>query len=370
MAGLKKGNRPKISLIKVAISDNRFGINYTVYDLQLIAERMKLSMLLPPKYDERKWTLASQVGVKYVVTKAMPALSGKPAPYDFKALKSLNSDFAAAGFQLYGLEGDQFDMSPIKLGLSNRDEWIEKYCKMVENMGQLEIQLLCYNFMASVGWYRTRIDILERGGALTSEFDFDAVKNELLPEEKRITEEKLWNNLWYFLDAVIPVAEKYGIRMALHPDDPPISPFMGVGRILTSSNAFDKVLKRYPSASNGITFCQATFKIMGEDLKEISSRWLKDKRMFFLHLRDVDGDKYKFRETFHDNGTTPMSEMLKHYYDHGFDGPIRPDHAPAMFGETQSNFSGGLSSGYEITGKIFAIGHIRGVCSSHCIPLE
>lgn len=331
---------------------------------------MKLSMLLPPGFDERKWTLARQVGVKYVITKAMSSLSGRPAPYHFEALKSIKEDFGGAGFHLYGLEGDQFDMSSIKLGLSNRDEVIEKYCKMLENMGRLDIRLLCYNFMASVGWYRTRIDVPERGGALTSEFDYNVVKSELLPEDQRISEEKLWDNLHYFLDAVLPVAEKYKILMALHPDDPPVSPFMGVARILTSSAAFDKILKRYPGTSNGITFCQATFKMMGEDLKEISARWLKDKRIFFIHLRDVEGDKFKFRETFHDNGPTPMAEMLKHYFDNGFDGAIRPDHAPAMYGETQNYFAGGISAGYEMTGKLFATGCIKGACSSYGIPLD
>lgn len=331
---------------------------------------MKLSMLLPPKYDERKWTLARQVGVKYAITKAKPSLSGKPAPYDFEALKSIQNDFAEAGFQLYGLEGDQFEMSSVKLGLADRDEWIEKYCKMLENMGRLGIPLLCYNFMASVGWYRTRIDIPERGGSFTSEFDYKAVEDELLSEDQRISEDRLWKNLVYFLNAVLPVAERYGVRMALHPDDPPLSPLMGVSRILTSSAAFDRILRQYPSPSNGITFCQATFKMMGEDLKAISSRWLKDQRIFFLHLRDVEGDKYKFRETFHDNGPTPMAAMLKHYYDCGFDGAIRPDHAPAMYGETQNHFSGGISAGYEVIGKIFAIGYMKGICETLKINLE
>ena len=103
---------------------------------------MKLCMLLPPKYDARKWTLARQVGVNYAITKAMPELSGKEAPYQFEALKSIKEDFAGAGFQLYGLEGDQFDMSPIKLGLPNRDEWIDNYRQMIRNMAQLEIPLL------------------------------------------------------------------------------------------------------------------------------------------------------------------------------------------------------------------------------------
>ncbi|NJK83298.1 MAG: mannonate dehydratase [Saprospiraceae bacterium] len=331
---------------------------------------MKFTMLLPPKYEERKWTLAKQIGVNYAITKAMPALSGLPAPYNMEALRSIKDNFAHAGFTLYGLEGDQFDMSSIKLGLPDRDEWIERYQQMLRNMGQLNIRLLCYNFMASVGWFRTRVDVPVRGGALVSEFNIkDAT--ELVPENERITEEKLWQNLFYFLDAVLPVAEENGIKMALHPDDPPVSPLKGVGRILTNAAAFDSILTKYPNnASNGITFCQATFKTMGEDLKAIAKPWLQQQKISFLHLRDIEGDKYHFRETFHDNGSTDMVEMLQFYHQFGFDGPLRPDHAPAMYGETQQAFQGGISAGYEITGKIFAIGYLKGICEASGIPIE
>ncbi len=326
-------------------------------------------MLLPPKYDARKWTLARQAGVNYAITKAVSSMSGKEPPFDLKSLKAVKHDFEEAGFKLYGLEGDQFDMDPVKLGLSGRDEVIERYRQMIINMGQLGIPLLCYNFMASTGWFRTRVDVPERGGALTSEFDIEAVKNELLPLELCISEEQLWKNLFYFLDATIPVAEENGVQMALHPDDPPVSPLKGVGRILTSASAFEKIIQRYPSPANGITFCQATFKIMGEDIKSISEKWLRDNRIFFLHLRDVRGDKYSFRETFHDNGPTPMAEMLMHYHKNGFSGPIRPDHAPAMYGETHGNFAGGLSAGYETIGKIFAVGYIKGISEMAGIPI-
>ncbi len=327
-------------------------------------------MLLPPKYDERKWSLAAQAGVKYVITKAMPELSGKAAPYDFEALKSIKEEFANHGFQLYGLEGDQFDMSPIKEGLQGRDETIENYCRMIENMGRLGMPLLCYNFMAVFGWMRTDINILERGGALTSEFDLETAEKELVPEERRISESRLWENLFYFLEKVLPVAEANNVKMALHPDDPPISPLKGVGRILTGAESMDRVLDRFPSPNNGLTFCQATFKTMGEDLKAISEKWIKAGKVHFIHLRDIKGEKNKFCETFHDNGTTNMAEMMIHYKNCGFEGPIRPDHAPAMYGERQNQFEGGISVGYELMGKVLALGHMKGVCDAEGIGYD
>jgi mannonate dehydratase len=331
---------------------------------------MKLSLLLPPKYDERKWTLARQIGVNYAITKAMPELSGRPAPYDFDSLKAIKTDFKNAGFELYGLEGDQFDMSPIKMGLPGRDELIEKYCQMIRNMGKLGIPLLCYNFMAVTGWYRTQTDVQERGGALTSEFRLKDMENDLAPVELRISEEKLWENLFYFLDAVLPVAESCGIKMALHPDDPPISPFRGVGRILTSAAAYDKLLERYPSPANGIAFCQATFKTMNEDLKVVSEKWIRQNRIFFIHLRDIAGDVNCFHETFIDNGPTQMAEMIRHYHDCGFDGIFRSDHAPAMYGEAHQSFSSGISAGYDMQGHIFAVGYIKGIAEAIRINLE
>lgn len=331
---------------------------------------MIITLLLPPKIDERKWSLAKQVGVNYCITKAIPELSGRGAPYDFHVLKAIRDDFADAGLTLYGLEGDQFDMSPIKLGLANRDEKIDQYCRMLRNMGRLGIHLLCYNWMAVVGWYRSRTNIPERGNALTCEFDVKSIERDLVPEKDRVSESQLWDNLFYFLDAVLPVAESAGVKMALHPDDPPLSPLKGVGRILTSPESFEKVLSRFSSKNNGITFCQATFKTMGVDLKQISKDWFRRNKIFFIHLRDIIGDRYKFRETFIDNGDTEMAEMLKHYHLYGYEGPLRSDHAPAMYGEYQGDFSGGISVGYDMIGHVFATGYIRGICHAEKILLK
>lgn len=310
---------------------------------------MKLGMMLPVKPD-LQWQLAAQLGVKYAVTKAAPELSGLGDPSDFDALKTVRDRFAEAGFELFALEGDEFDMSRIKLGLPGRDEDLEKYRKMLRNMGKLGLKLLCYNFMAGVGWFRSRADLPERGGALTSGFDLAEIDNSV---PLKITEEQLWENYAYFLRNVLPAAEEAGVKMGLHPDDPPVSPLFGYSRILTSAAAFRRAMALSSSPSHGITFCQASFRAMGEDVFELIPEF--GERIFFLHFRDITGTRTKFRETFHDNGPTDMAELLKTAGEYAPDCLIRPDHTPRMAGETGGN------TGYTILGNLFATGYIRGI---------
>ena len=97
--------------------------------------------------------------------------------------------------------------------------------------------MVCYNWMAGLGWYRTRADVPGRGGALVSEFDNQAAENQGLTEWGEVSEQRIWSSLEYFLKAIIPVAEQAGVNMALHPDDPPLSPLPGIGRILTSGGS-------------------------------------------------------------------------------------------------------------------------------------
>ena len=319
---------------------------------------MKLALMLPVKPD-LQWALASQLGVKYAVTKAAPELSGLADPSDFAALKTVRDRFAEAGFSLYALEGDEFDMSRIKLGLPGRDGDLEKYRKMLSSMGRLGLKLLCLNFMAGVGWFRSRNDLKERGGALTSGFDLNEIDNKV---PLRITEEQLWKNFEYFLKAVLPAAEEAGVKLGLHPDDPPVSPLLGYSRILTSADAYRKVLKSSDSPSLGITFCQATFRAMGEDVFELIREF--GKRIFFLHFRDVSGTREKFRETFHDNGPTDMAKLLRMTEKYAPDCLIRPDHTPTMAGESNEKF------GYTMQGNLFAVGYIKGIMDALELPLS
>ena len=305
--------------------------------------------MLPVK-PNLQWKLAAQMGVKYAVTKAAPELSGLADPSDYSALKTVRDRFADAGFELYALEGDEFDMSRIKLGLPGRDEDIEKYQKMLTNMGCLGLKLLCYNFMAGVGWFRSKNDLPERGGALTSGFDIREIDNDV---PLKITQEQVWKNYEYFIKAVMPYAESAGVKMGLHPDDPPIPHLLGYSRVLIDADAYRKAMSLSDSPSHGITFCQATFRAMGENVFELMKEF--GKKIFFLHFRDVEGTRDCFRETFHDNGPTDMAELLRLAEKYAPDCLIRPDHTPTMAGESNENF------GYTMQGNIFAVGYIKGI---------
>ena len=148
--------------------------------------------------------------------------------------------------------------------------------------------------------------------------------------------------------------------MTLHPDDPPLTPLRGIARIITSKRNYERIMAMAPSRYNGVTFCQANFLLMKEDIYSLAKEWCEKKKVFFVHYRDVTGDKTHFRETFHDNGPTDMVKMLEIYSKAGFDGPIRPDHAPALAGEAE----GGKASGYTIGGKVLAFGYMKGIMDS------
>jgi mannonate dehydratase len=312
---------------------------------------------------ETQCRLARQIGVNHVILSGLP-LSRTPRPQYYETLDKINAEFKKWGMTIAGVESHPVPAEKIKLGAEGRDEEIENYIAAIEALGKVGIPMICYNFMAGLGWYRTRTDVPERGGALTSEFDIEDARKQGLTQWGEISEEKIWNNLEYFQKAVIPVAEKAGVKMALHPDDPPISPLRGIGRILTSAKNYRRVMEIVPSPINGITFCQANFKAMGEDIEGLAREWCQQKKIFFVHFRDIDGKGGHFHETFHDNGPTDMTRMLKIYHENGFKGPIRPDHAPTIEGESNDH------PGYAMGGKVFAFGYMKGIMDALNIPYE
>lgn len=323
---------------------------------------MKIAEFLPAQ-PNRLWDLARQMGVRYAICKCAPELTGLLPPWDLESLRTIQQRFAAAGFVLYGLEGDQFDMQRIKLGLPGRDEDLDRYAQMLRHMGELGIPLLCYNFMAGIGWHRNEVAVPGRGGALVTAFDAAGVPAELTPAGA-VSEAAMWDHYAYFLRRVLPVAEAAGVRLAMHPDDPPLPVLRGLSRILYRPENFARALDLVPSPNHGITFCQANFRLMGGDLEPWIRRFGAQGKLFFVHFRDVRGSASRFEETFHDEGPTDMPAMIRLYHEVGFTGPIRVDHVPTLAGESNEN------PGYAALGRLFAIGYLKGILQTLKIPIE
>ena len=247
----------------------------------------------------------------------------------------------------------------IKAGDSARDESIEKVLQMFPILDALDIRTICFNFMAHIGWYRTTHTFVERGGAQVTGFrreDF------VSPTQATILPEELWYNLEYFLKAVLPAAERYGIRLALHPDDPPVEQLAGVSRILISPDAIDKALHLVESDSIGVCLCQGCYGAMGENVMEVIDRFGAQGKIFMVHFRDVAGTRENFHETFHDNGPTDMALALEHYRKWNCHVPIRIDHVPTMAGEQTD------VPGYASIGRLFAIGYLKGLLDAQHYP--
>jgi mannonate dehydratase len=174
-----------------------------------------------------------------------------------------------------------------------------------------------------------------------------------LTDQPPISEETLWETLHYFLHRVLPVAEKAGVKLSMHPDDPPLSPIRGVGRIMRSVENYQRLLDISDSPMNTITLCQGNFTLMTDDLPGVIRKF--GPRISFVHFRDVEGQPTEFHETWHDAGKTDMLACMKAYRDIGFDGVLRPDHVPTVSGDSNED------AGYSAFGRLYAIGYIRGL---------
>ena len=262
----------------------------------------------------------------------------------------------------YGLEFEVVESVPvpedIKLGNEKAPQLIENYCENVRRLGKAGVKCICYNFMPVFDWLRSELEHQHPDGSnglayddetvlsmnpLTSELSLpgwdesyskDELK-ELLNKYKEIDEERLWKNLETFLKAVIPVAEESGVKMAIHPDDPPWGIF-GLPRIITTEKNLERFLKLVDSPANGLTFCTGSLGAdVNNDLVKMAKKFAT--RIHFAHLRNIKhtGEKC-FHETGHPTecGSLDMYNIVKSLVEGGFDGYVRPDHGRMIWGET------------------------------------
>ena len=301
-------------------------------------------------------------GIAGVITTLYGKMPGEVwAEEEIAALKKEVED---AGLSIRGIESVNLHDS-IKVGTPDRDRYIEAYIATLEHLGRAGIRMVCYNFMPVFDWTRTELarkrpdgsTVMaydgKKIGGLTPEQMFASMREnsngfcmpgwepqrlarlqELFALYRDVDEEKLFRNLKYFLEAIGPVCEKYSIRMAIHPDDP-AWPVFGLPRIITGKKGLLRLLRMVDRPYNGITLCTGSLGSNPEnDIPEIIRATAG--RIYFAHLRNL---RYRgpgeFEEAAHlsRDGSLDMFAIVKALFDSGFDGPVRPDHGRAIWGE-------------------------------------
>ncbi|MFV0557469.1 MAG: mannonate dehydratase [Enterococcus sp.] len=247
----------------------------------------------------------------------------------------------------------------IKLGKANRMTYIENYKQTLRNLAQEGIKTVCYNFMPVFDWTRTNLTYPNFDGSTALALSQAELKQlesnrsiislpgwdesyqleqlrELLQEYEHVDEARLWENLTYFLQEVLPVAKKVGIQLAIHPDDPPYA-ILGLPRIITGKKSYEKLFAIDSSQANGVTFCSGSLGAHPDnDLVEILTYCLQKKRVHFVHLRNIQLHKnLDFEETAHASnyGSIDMVALMKLLKAYDYTGPLRPDHGRMIFGE-------------------------------------
>lgn len=274
-------------------------------------------------------------------------------------IRQLKDDVEASGLKLSVIESVPVH-EDIKLGKPTRDHLIDNYIETIRNLGAEGINVICYNFMPVFDWTRTDLAYRLADGSTALIFDekvaakMDPVNGELalpgwdasytkaemkaiMDEYSQVDEEKLWENLEYFIKRIIPVAEEVGVKMAIHPDDPPYSIF-GLPRIITSLENLERFVSLYDSPNNGVTVCVGSYASNpSNDAVAMLEAMLKRERVNFMHARNIrlTGEGKSFEESAHPSeyGSIDMYRVIKALHTAHWEGPIRPDHGRMIWGE-------------------------------------
>jgi len=305
--------------------------------------------------DEEFLQFARQLGVPNIILHT-PPVRGE-GYWDFQHLVQFRRRVEAAGLKLAAIENvpENF-MDKIKRGVPGRDEQIENMQKTIRNIGRAGIPVLGYHFIL-LGVWRTDHTPTGRGGARVTKYNHAFVENAPITEIGEYDDETLWANLEYFLKAVVPVAEENGVKLALHPDDPPVPVIAGTARIIRSIEAYKRVMDIVPSPSNCIEFCQGTVSEMAitpEEVYEAIRYFGSRDKISYVHFRNVRGMVPEFEETFIDEGRIDMLKALQAYKDSGCNTILIVDHTPGMVDDT----------GWGHRGRAFAIGYMKGMMKS------
>ncbi len=313
------------------------------------------------KYSEKVEQYAAQLGISNIQLSS-PDYLGEDY-FSYEALTAIRQRIECAGQRLVFIENVPWKMNyKILYGLNGRDDQIEHYILTIRNMGKAGIPALGFNFMPNKVW-RTDWNAPARGGATASEYNeskpifrnTDIYANAAMKgfqiHEKPDSDE-MWSHFEYFIRAVMPEAEKAGVRLAMHPDDPPVPMIDGVARVFTSVESLQKAIDIADSDYFGLNLCLGCISEMpggGDAVRDAIPRFVKQGKVFHIHFRGVQGCVPNFRECFIDEGNIHPVEIMRLLIDSGYSGFIMDDHCPHMIGDDE------LGS----TARAFSIGYLK-----------
>ncbi|WP_435185611.1 mannonate dehydratase [Halobellus sp. EA9] len=266
-----------------------------------------------------------------------------------------------AGLRLSGIHSLPYSVyGDIMFGREGQTEQIELVKDLIRNMGKAKIPILGYQWNPrGLVPMRTSMTRRIRGGARATGFDMADIDHPEEPfgeDSEDYSEEEFWDNYEHFLEEVLPVAEEHGVRMAVHPADPPVIEKMGgIPRLLRDFESFKRAMELVPSDNHGLKLCLGCFSQMGEDVEEVIRYFGKRDQIVFVHFRDVSGTMPSFTETFIDKGNYDEYDVLRTLDEVGFTGALLPDHVPRMEGDSQwGHRANSFTAGY-IRGMIKAM---------------
>lgn len=288
------------------------------------------------------------MGIECLLIHYPAEIALSPAPEaEFKRMKAY---VESHGMELHVLHSHYVPRDRIAHGLPGRDEQIEVWRRALRAIGAAGVPNTALTFQG-IGHFRTPHTV-GRGGVTYSTFDLkEFMKKPPYHEDKVISAEQLWENLAYFYERIIPVAEEAGVRVALHPDDPPIAkPLGGADRIVVSVENYQRIFDLVPSDANGMLFCQGCVAEMGAPVPDTIRYMGERNKIVFIHFRNIRGvtrgDDYRFVEVFLDEGDVDMVEAMKTYRDIGYIGAIMMDHTPGIHHPLGGWASRAFSNGY------------------------
>ena len=314
-----------------------------------MAIQMRLGLGQFSEVTDDLMTFIRQLGVEDIVLNSA-RLPGDER-WEFMDLLDLRTTVENAGLRIGSPENvpHQF-YDKVMLGLPGREEQIENMAATIRNIGRAGIPILGYHWMPNRVWRSSRTTP-GRGGVKVTRFDLELVKDAPLSHDREYTEDELWDNYEYFMKRIIPVAEDAGVKLALHPDDPPVASLGGVGRCMRSFDGFKRAMEIGDSPMNGLNFCHGCWSEMkgGEGVLDAIRYFGGMGKIFYVHFRDVKGTAECFDECFIDEGNNNMLEVVKTLKEVGFDSFMIPDHVPKVVDDSSWNHRG----------RAYAIGYMR-----------